>query len=244
MSEQHEEIDARDGRSSPVFVDATGRRRKRVHRLGYVAATLCGGYSVMLAISLAGGPVGPHTLLPRVAGGDGETKVVVSPKARARTHDGGPMAFPLPLPRHSTPFRTSAGYPAPGTATSVSAPGGSTAPGSAPAGNGAGSTPGESAPSGSGSVPATGNQRVRTRGTAGAPAATPAAPSEPSEPGSAAPAAPPAEPEPPAASPPAPVEPVADDAGTTANGAGTQDTGTAPISTEGSPSAPAAATQQ
>src|SRR5690606_40914573 len=68
-------------------LDATGRRRRRLRRLGYAAAALCGGYSIMIGISLAGGPVNPQTLLPSVGGG-GDTNVVPSPKHRPPSDDG------------------------------------------------------------------------------------------------------------------------------------------------------------
>ncbi|MFI5840769.1 hypothetical protein ACIA8K_13780 [Catenuloplanes sp. NPDC051500] len=50
--------------AGPVFVDATGRRRKRVRRLAYAVGALCMVYTGMVGVSLAGGPVSPHALLP------------------------------------------------------------------------------------------------------------------------------------------------------------------------------------
>ncbi|SFO53723.1 hypothetical protein SAMN04489713_10731 [Actinomadura madurae] len=102
MPDKQEMIDSRDRSASPVFVDVTGRRRRRLRRLGYAAAAVCGGYSIMIGISLMGGPVSPQTLLPKMVGG-GETKVTPSSKHRPPPDDG-PGA--LPPPRPSWPART------------------------------------------------------------------------------------------------------------------------------------------
>jgi hypothetical protein len=49
---------------SPVFVDASGRRRRWVTWALAAAAAACTGYLVLLAFSFAGGPLTPHDLLP------------------------------------------------------------------------------------------------------------------------------------------------------------------------------------
>ncbi|GAA0566467.1 hypothetical protein [Actinomadura livida] len=120
MPDKQEVIDSRDRSASPVFVDVTGRRRRRLRRLGYAAAALCGGYSIMIGISLVGGPVTPQTLLPRVGGGD-ETKVVPTSKHRPPADDG-PAA--LPPPRPSWPVRGTPGSAPPLPRVSGSAPSG------------------------------------------------------------------------------------------------------------------------
>ncbi|MEV4760183.1 hypothetical protein AB0J86_34485 [Micromonospora sp. NPDC049559] len=48
----------------PVFVDGSGRRRRRVRRLAYGVGIVGLGYSVLVGVSLAGGPVAPRTVLP------------------------------------------------------------------------------------------------------------------------------------------------------------------------------------
>ncbi|MFA1537977.1 hypothetical protein [Actinomadura monticuli] len=217
MSDQREVIDSRDRHSAPIFVDVTGRRRRRMRRLGYAAAALCGSYAITIALSLAGGPVSPRTLLPKVIGGDGETKVVPSEKHRPPTIDDGPVGLPLPrpLPRPTAPFRLPA----------APAPSGPAASGSAPSG----AVP---------SSPAPGERRSRPRNPAEAPPATPGGP------GAAPPEAPPTTPETTPASPPAAEEPAANDGerstgggSDAAIGAEPQGTAAAPLTTESGPSA-------
>jgi hypothetical protein len=47
-----------------VFSDPSGRRRRRVRRIGYAAAGGCVTYMGLVALSLTGGPISPETLLP------------------------------------------------------------------------------------------------------------------------------------------------------------------------------------
>src|SRR3954453_1269732 len=49
---------------SPVFVDASGRRRAWIARTVTAFSALCCGYVAVLAIGLLGGPVRPGDLLP------------------------------------------------------------------------------------------------------------------------------------------------------------------------------------
>ena len=152
MPDARDVIDSKSVPSSPVFVDVTGRRRKRLRRLGYAAAALCAGYSIMIAISLVGGPVSPQTLLPEVVTGDGDTKAVPSAEHRTPGTGVGRGAFPPALPRPSGPGRTPT---APGTAGASGSPSSEVAPpGAAP------------------SSPAPGNRRVRPR-PGGEPTAAP-----------------------------------------------------------------------
>src|SRR5690606_18128609 len=118
MSDTREVIDSQDRSALPVFVDATGRRRRRLRRLGYAAAALCGGYSLMIGISLAGGPHNPETPLRSVGGGD-DADDVPSPKHRPPPDDG-PAA--LPRPRPSGPVQAPVVAPVP--RASVSPPSG------------------------------------------------------------------------------------------------------------------------
>jgi hypothetical protein len=48
----------------PVFVDATGRRRRTAQRIAVGAFVAAGGYSLMVLWSFLGGPVSPDTLMP------------------------------------------------------------------------------------------------------------------------------------------------------------------------------------
>jgi hypothetical protein len=57
-------------RGVPVFVDPTGRRRRRIRIACYAGATICVGYLVLVAVSMAGGAAGPRALLPLAILGD------------------------------------------------------------------------------------------------------------------------------------------------------------------------------
>jgi hypothetical protein len=48
----------------PVFVDATGQRRRRLRRAGYVLGAASLVYTGLVGAGFSGGPVGPHALLP------------------------------------------------------------------------------------------------------------------------------------------------------------------------------------
>ncbi|SHN26353.1 hypothetical protein [Cryptosporangium aurantiacum] len=49
---------------APVFVDSTGKRKRRFRTLGFVAGGLGVAYAAMLGLSFAGGPIAPNALLP------------------------------------------------------------------------------------------------------------------------------------------------------------------------------------
>jgi hypothetical protein len=53
-----------DAAAGPVFVDASGRRRKVARRAGLVALAAVAGYAGLLGMSFAGGPIPPNVLLP------------------------------------------------------------------------------------------------------------------------------------------------------------------------------------
>lgn len=61
---------------SAVFVDSSGRRRRRFRMLGFIAGGVGVAYGVMLGLSFVGGPISPHALLP--VPGVPKTAVVVS----------------------------------------------------------------------------------------------------------------------------------------------------------------------
>jgi hypothetical protein len=48
----------------PIFVDASGRRRKLARRASVTAVAVLAGYAGLLAVSFAGGPIPPKALLP------------------------------------------------------------------------------------------------------------------------------------------------------------------------------------
>lgn len=78
---------------SPVFVDATGRRARRIRRIAVGLAIGVCGYGVVVVISLLGGPVPPNVLLPLpgVANGPAaaQTATSATPHATAATRAGG-----------------------------------------------------------------------------------------------------------------------------------------------------------
>lgn len=47
-----------------VFVDTTGRRRRLLRRAAYAVGAFCMVYGGIVVVSLAGGPVSPHAVLP------------------------------------------------------------------------------------------------------------------------------------------------------------------------------------
>jgi len=51
----------------PVFVDATGRRRKMVTGFGWLVALACVAYLGVIGVSMSGTSVGPLPDLPSVA---------------------------------------------------------------------------------------------------------------------------------------------------------------------------------
>ncbi|WP_298798147.1 hypothetical protein [Pseudonocardia sp. 73-21] len=53
-----------DVATSPVFVDGTRRRSRRVRRLAYVATSACAVYMVVVGASLAAGQRTPMLELP------------------------------------------------------------------------------------------------------------------------------------------------------------------------------------
>lgn len=60
--------DARDT-ARPVFVDASGRRQRRVRRLGYLLVIPAAGYAALLLSTLLGGPSVDSPYLPAPAAG-------------------------------------------------------------------------------------------------------------------------------------------------------------------------------
>jgi hypothetical protein len=77
----------------PVFVDASGRRRKLMTGLGWLVALACVTYLAVIGVSLSGTSVGPLPELPSVA-----SRTVVFGSNVADLPQGALEAAPLPAP--------------------------------------------------------------------------------------------------------------------------------------------------
>ncbi|MFF4651787.1 hypothetical protein [Streptomyces sp. NPDC001380] len=129
--------------AAPVFVDASGRRRRRVSRLGRLLAVPAAAYVALLASTVLGGPTVDTPLLPapprqpvRHATVDSapsaeptrtqgpRRSATVRPAAPAGTGATGAGAAASARPAPVTTTRTGAASPrpAPATATSTAAP--------------------------------------------------------------------------------------------------------------------------
>ncbi|MGW4462987.1 hypothetical protein [Micromonospora sp. NPDC004704] len=64
MTESHTVVLAAVTEPPPVFVDATGRRRRFVRYVAYGVGALALTYTALVGVSLAGGPVNPGSVLP------------------------------------------------------------------------------------------------------------------------------------------------------------------------------------
>jgi hypothetical protein len=89
--------------ASPVFVDATGRRRRLLRRLTFAFGGLLMVYGGLISVSLAGGPVSSSSILPLP---DREEKTTnPQPNATPTPAATTPAAQPIieALPRHVVP---------------------------------------------------------------------------------------------------------------------------------------------
>ena len=77
----------------PVFVDASGRRRKLMTGVGWLVALACVTYLAVIGVSLSGTSVGPLPELPSVA-----SRTVVFGSNVADLPQGALEAAPLPAP--------------------------------------------------------------------------------------------------------------------------------------------------
>lgn len=66
----------------PIFVDASGRRLRRIRILGLAALALVAGYVVLLMVALAGGPNVGAPYLPRPAGAAAFNAPATPPKSK------------------------------------------------------------------------------------------------------------------------------------------------------------------
>lgn len=127
---------------SPVFVDSTGRRKRRFRTAGYLAGGLGMAYAAMLGLSFVGGPIGPGTLLPvpgmpesAVVNTGPEPEGSMSPisEGQLAREDGDKQvsrigATSTPKPKTSGGATPKAGAVKPTPAKSSVAPSGTTAP--------------------------------------------------------------------------------------------------------------------
>jgi hypothetical protein len=139
--------------ASPVFVDSTGRRRRLLRRVSYAFGAFCMLYGGLVSVSLAGGPVSPHAVLPLQAladGGSDETGSDEALSGPSPTPESSASAAPKPvyiaepLPRRAGPRRVlerAAQPPKPPAANPTKTP----APRSAPSSTPPSSRPAESA---------------------------------------------------------------------------------------------------
>lgn len=105
----------------PVFVDASGRRRKLMTGVGWLVALACVTYLAVIGVSLSGTSVGPLPELPSVA-----SRTVVFGSDVADLPQGALEAAPLPAP--AAPAAPAAAVPNFGNAAKVAAARGTAAP--------------------------------------------------------------------------------------------------------------------
>jgi hypothetical protein len=143
VNESREALESTGEQTAPIFVDATGRRRRRLRWLGYSVGTACVGYAIVLAISLSGGPISPDKVLPgypkpkpsqssphlgppgyvppnSAMGGGGGSSAAASARPAPGATGAGASTVPPGRPRPS-PARTTAPSPSPSSAPSPSA---------------------------------------------------------------------------------------------------------------------------
>jgi hypothetical protein len=135
---------ARQAAIGAVFSDPTGRRRKRMQRIGYIAGGGCVVYMGLLGVSLTGGPISPEQLLP--PGVPDKIERLLDPdSAQAQSDDVSsvgndrstqPLAVPgydsgPRIPGHTpgaSPSSTGGAGPVPGSSGGVQVPGSPPAP--------------------------------------------------------------------------------------------------------------------
>jgi hypothetical protein len=119
--------------STPVFVDATGRRRRRVRRIAYAVGVACLTYTGLVGASVIGHPARPDALAPLPAPADRPLPVVRQAQPPERPLTGVPRpdgsrpdleAVPVRLQRHQPTERPARQQPprAPATPLTESSP--------------------------------------------------------------------------------------------------------------------------
>ncbi|MEV7519403.1 hypothetical protein [Streptomyces sp. NPDC091371] len=116
---------------SPVFVDTSGRRQRRVRRLGWLLVVPAAAYVVLVLSSLFGGPTlrSPFLPAPRVADAAPSTSPAAEPRPSA---SAGPR-------RSAAPTGAASQAPSPGRPSAGNEP--ATAPSTRPTTAGAGASP-------------------------------------------------------------------------------------------------------
>jgi hypothetical protein len=176
-----------DGR--PVFVDASGRRGRKIRRLGWLAGIVCACYAVMLIVTVLGGnSSAPWLLIPGPAddGKKAADTVRVSPGTASRgavaasnrtfgtTGAPGTTAKPGARPSGTAKASPAASGKAAPHATAAVKPGPTVAGSPGVAGPVPGVSPSASAPAGSPS--ASGSSEPLPSGSVSAPPADPSSP--------------------------------------------------------------------
>jgi hypothetical protein len=127
-------VGGRHAADGPVFVDASGRRQRRVRRAGRLLAVPAAGYVVLLLVSALGGPTVSSPYLPLPAKGDHHGSPSPGPSTSGRTpgtpaagHTGGPTGGPgeAAAAPHTTarpPAGTATARPTATTATTAGTP--------------------------------------------------------------------------------------------------------------------------
>ncbi|WP_431959577.1 hypothetical protein [Actinacidiphila sp. bgisy160] len=130
---EHPAARRRHAVTAPVFVDASGRRQRRVRRLGLLLAVPAVAYVALLLSALLGGPgaSSPYLPLPESAERPSGGPASSAPQREAgapRRPSTAPPAVPEGLPGEAS--RTPAAVAEPGAATTTGpSPAASTAPG-------------------------------------------------------------------------------------------------------------------
>lgn len=114
--------------AAPVFVDASGRRRRMAHRVALAVFLAASVYALMVIWSLLGGPVSPNTLMPFSAPHPAAS-TAASARPSASADAGVRAAFPSASTQAtraaasaaSSPTTTAASTPAPSASPSASA---------------------------------------------------------------------------------------------------------------------------
>ncbi|WP_175441457.1 hypothetical protein [Micromonospora humi] len=102
----------------PVFVDSTGRRRRRLRRLAYCAGAAGVLYTGLVGISFAGGPVTPDTVIPFVEA----TAEDQRPASTPPTTSPPPSATAVPPPARTAPARPPVTSATPGGTSGTAGP--------------------------------------------------------------------------------------------------------------------------
>lgn len=171
----------------PVFVDASGRRLRRVQLIGLVVLGLVAGYVVLVLAAFIGGSgvSAPFLPLPAAAGPHDQPSIPPSsPAADSHTAAAlsGPAAPPVEQSPAAVPVALAAAPAAPpvgGTAVATSAPVSAPVPAASTQPGLSGTAPGAAgtAPGSSGTAPGTSGVAPGSSGVAPGQATRPSAPS-------------------------------------------------------------------